>query len=98
MLSGKGVNQSEHSDKKKCFSVLDGNYIFIGSIVLCEDRIFQQAKELGHSKIKERNYLIVHGLMHLFGYDHLTEKDKKQMRKKEKAVFALLKKEDNKSL
>lgn len=77
---------------KNCKDEIDGKYIFIGSIVVCEDKIREQAKELGHSFTKERNYLIVHGLMHLFGYDHENDKDKKLMRTKEKAVFALLKK------
>ena len=73
---------------------LDGKYIFLGSIVLCESRIKEQAKELGHSEIIERTYLIVHGLMHLFGYDHMKEKDKKEMREKEKQALALLGIED----
>ena len=46
--------------------------------------------ELGHSEEEERDYLIIHGLMHLFGYDHMTASDKKQMREKEKAVVELL--------
>ena len=79
---------------KNCVDVLDGKYIFIGSIVVCEDKIKQQAKELGHSFTNERNYLIVHGLMHLFGYDHENDDDKKQMRAKEKAVFSLLSKDN----
>jgi probable rRNA maturation factor len=69
---------------------LDGKYIFIGSIVLCESKIKEQAKELGHSEVRERTYLIVHGLMHLFGYDHMKEKDKVEMREKEKQALALL--------
>ena len=69
---------------------LDGKYIFIGSIVLCESKIKEQAKELGHSEVRERTYLIVHGLMHLFGYDHIKEKDKVEMREKEKQALALL--------
>ena len=70
------------------------NTLFIGSIVLCEDKIKAQAKELGHSEARERTYLIVHGLMHLFGYDHETDKDKKQMRKMEKKALMLLKIEE----
>ena len=54
------------------------------------ERIKEQAQEIGHSEQDEREYLIVHGLMHLFGYDHMTDEDKKQMREKEKAVMALL--------
>lgn len=69
---------------------LDGKYIFIGSIILCESKIKEQAKELGHSEVRERTYLIIHGLMHLFGYDHMKEKDKIEMREKEKQALALL--------
>lgn len=73
---------------------LDGNYLFIGSVMLCEERIKEQAEELGHSPERETTYLIVHGLMHLFGYDHLKRNDKKEMREKEKAALALLGIED----
>jgi probable rRNA maturation factor len=69
---------------------LDGKYIMLGSIVLCEDKVKEQAEELGHSLEEERTYLIIHGLLHLFGYDHMTEEDKKEMREKEKQVLALL--------
>lgn len=69
---------------------LEGRYIFLGSIVICDDRLKEQAEEIGHSVEEERDYLIIHGLMHLFGYDHMTEEDKREMREKEKAVLALL--------
>ena len=79
---------------ENCRTEMDGKYIFLGSIVLCEEKIRAQAKEYGHSEIRERNYLIIHGLLHLFGYDHMTEEDKKEMRAKEKEVLKLLKIED----
>ena len=82
--------KGEILEKKKCNTELDGKYIFIGSIVLCNEKIKAQAKELGHSEEEERNYLIIHGLMHLMGYDHMTEEDKKEMREKEKAVVEIL--------
>lgn len=69
---------------------LDEGYIFIGSIVLCNQKIKEQAKEYGHSEKIERQYLTVHGLMHLMGYDHMTEEDKKEMRVQEKKALALL--------
>ena len=58
--------------------------------MLCDEKIRAQAQELGHSEEEERNYLIIHGLMHLMGYDHMTEEDKKEMREKEKAAVDLL--------
>lgn len=76
--------------KKECSTELDGGYIFIGSIVLCDEKIEEQAKEIGHSEERERNYLIVHGLLHLFGYDHLKAEDKKEMREKEKEIISLI--------
>ena len=74
----------------ECKTELEGKYIFLGSIVLCDQKIREQAKELGHSEQREREYLIIHGLMHLFDYDHLNETDKKEMREKEKAVMKKL--------
>ena len=73
---------------------VDGDNLVIGSIVLCLERIREQAQELGHTEEREREYLTVHGLMHLFGYDHMIDDDKKQMREKEKAVMALLEKNE----
>jgi len=75
---------------ENCRTELEGKYIFLGSIVLCDEKIKEQAKEYGHSDVEEREYLIIHGLMHLFGYDHMTDEDKKEMRDKEKAVLKLL--------
>ncbi len=75
---------------ENCLTELEGKYIFLGSIVLCDEKIIAQAKEYGHSENNEREYLIIHGLLHLFGYDHMNEEDKKQMREKEKQILALL--------
>ena len=79
---------------ENCVTSMDGKYIAIGSIVLCKQRIIEQAKEYGHSVEKETTYLIVHGLMHLFGYDHETEEDKKEMRAREKQEMRVLGVED----
>lgn len=75
---------------EQCKTELEGKYIFLGSIVLCDQKISEQAKEYGHTLKRERDYLIVHGLLHLFGYDHLTDIDKKEMREKEKQIMAIL--------
>ena len=73
-----------------CPTELEGKYIFLGSIVLCEEKIRSQAQEYGHSEEEEREYLIVHGLLHLFGYDHLNDIDKKEMRDLEKEIRFIL--------
>ncbi len=84
-----GVRGRTITAKEFVTDVEDGR-LFIGSIVLCNQKIKQQAQELGHSEERERTYLIVHGLMHLFGYDHIDSKDKQEMREKEKLALALL--------
>lgn len=67
----------------------DGN-IFLGSIAICTDRAREQAEEYGHSYERELYYLAVHGLLHLAGYDHMTEEDKAQMREREERVLSKL--------
>jgi probable rRNA maturation factor len=82
--------------KEDCQTVLEGKYIFLGSIVLCEEKIRAQAIEYGNTEEQEREYLIIHGLLHLFGYDHMTDEDKKEMREKEKAILAVIHAKDKK--
>lgn len=81
-----------------CLTELEGKYIFLGSIVLCDEKIRQQAEEYGHSERAEREYLIIHGVLHLFGYDHMNDKDKKEMRALEKEVLAIYHEKDNKKI
>ena len=68
----------------------EGNYVYMGSVAVCEKRAEEQAAEYGHSVEREIAYLILHGLLHLFGYDHMNEADKGEMRALEKAVIEKL--------
>ena len=60
---------------------------FLGDIVLNVSRAREQAEEYGHSLEREISYLCVHSLLHLMGYDHMDENDKKTMREMEKRVM-----------
>lgn len=64
--------------------------VFMGSIIICNDRAKEQAEEFGHSFTREIYYLAVHGLMHLFGYDHETEEDKAVMREMEESALEII--------
>lgn len=75
---------------ENCLTELEGKWIFLGSIVLCDEKIKSQAIEYGNTEERERNYLIIHGLLHLFGYDHMNDTDKKEMRDKEKQILKVL--------
>lgn len=58
-----------------------------GDIVLSVPHAQAQAAEYGHSVEREVCYLIVHGLMHLAGYDHIEDDDKAEMRAAEEALL-----------
>ena len=66
------------------------NRVSIGLIVICDEVAKRQAEEFGHSILREKTYLFVHGLLHVLGYDHLTEDDKKEMRKEEELIMSSL--------
>lgn len=59
----------------------------LGDIVICMDVAKDQAKDFGHSLERELMYLSCHSILHLLGYDHMIEEDKKVMRSKEKTIM-----------
>ncbi|MDW7669782.1 MAG: rRNA maturation RNase YbeY [Bacillota bacterium] len=61
--------------------------IILGDIIISIDKVIQQSEEFNHSFERELTYLIIHGMFHLLGYDHLKEEDKIIMRNKEKKII-----------
>ena len=59
------------------------NAVCLGDMVICYDKILEQAEEYGHSEERELSYLVAHSMYHLLGYDHITDELKKDMREKE---------------
>ena len=59
----------------------------LGDIVICLPIVKKQAVEYGHSEDREFAYMLVHGFYHLMGYDHIEDKDKVKMRKKEENIL-----------
>ncbi|WP_058990037.1 rRNA maturation RNase YbeY [Anaerococcus rubeinfantis] len=68
-------------------TLLEKPYLMLGDVVICLDVARKQAKYLGHSFEREIMYLTCHSILHLLGYDHIEENDKKIMRAKEKEVM-----------
>ena len=60
---------------------------FLGEIYISYERCVSQAEDYGHSIKREFCYLAVHGLLHLLGYDHMTDEDKKEMRTLEEEIL-----------
>ena len=60
---------------------------YLGDIMICYERAKEQAIEYGHSLERELSFLAVHGVLHLLGYDHMTEPDETVMREKQTAIL-----------
>lgn len=65
----------------------NGIYDSLGDIIISLERVEEQRKDYGHSFKREFYYVLTHGLLHLMGYDHIEEEDKKIMRKKEEEIL-----------
>ena len=65
----------------------DFGEICLGDVVICKDRAMEQAEEFGHSFEREIIYLFTHSILHLLGYDHMEEEEKKEMRAREEEVM-----------
>ena len=51
----------------------------LGDLFISIDKVAEQAKFLGHSFDRELGFLVVHGFLHLNGYDHEQPEDEKEM-------------------
>lgn len=56
-----------------------GNIDVLGDIYVSIPKMKEQAREYGHSEKRELSFLVIHGLLHLLGYDHMTKEDEKVM-------------------
>ncbi|MBR4461202.1 MAG: rRNA maturation RNase YbeY [Erysipelotrichaceae bacterium] len=79
------------------FALLDGGEdyryeenIELGDIFINRNRVLSQAEDYGHSVKREFIFLFVHGLLHLFGYDHMNEEDEKTMFDLQKKIVGKL--------
>ena len=59
----------------------------LGDIVLCYPRLVAQARCYQHSLKDEVRILVVHGVLHLLGYDHETDADFHTMKKIEERII-----------
>ena len=63
----------------------------LGELLLCIDMLKRQAIEQGHSLTHELSYMLVHGVLHLLGYDHeLSQTEEKLMFRLQDRCFAVI--------
>lgn len=64
--------------------------VISGDLFISVDTVRENALFYGEQYDREMHRVIVHGVLHLIGYDDHTDKDRKQMRSKENEALALL--------
>ena len=74
------------------YSLLEGQHAahraeLLGDVVIAVGVAARQARELGHSLNDELLRLLIHGVLHLLGYDHERARDAKRMRAKERSLW-----------
>ena len=84
-IKGEAIHGEEYP-----FDMDEEGQLLIGSIAICCDRAREQAEEYGHSYNRELHYLIVHGIMHCLGYDHITDEERAEMRTQEECILQKL--------
>lgn len=59
----------------------------LGDIVISKEKVLQQAELYGHTAKREFAFLIAHSMLHLFGYDHMEEDERKVMEQKQREIM-----------
>jgi len=62
----------------------------LGDVVICTDVAVDDAVQLGYSDAEMVLYLLVHGILHLHGYDHMEAPDAQTMQRKVDGIFEKL--------
>lgn len=69
---------------------IDDGVTYLGDIVISVDAIRRQAKDYEHTLVREFSFLVVHGYLHLLGFDHHTEIEEKEMFNYQKEILDAL--------
>jgi probable rRNA maturation factor len=62
----------------------------LGDVVISYPRAVEQARDFGHSVDRELGYLVAHGVLHVLGFDHEADDDRRRMRQREEEALAPL--------
>ena len=68
----------------------DTGEALLGDIIISVDKVLEQAERYGHSPRREFAFLIVHSMLHLFGYDHMQEDEASLMETKQRTILEAL--------
>lgn len=80
-------DESEYTDD---MFDLESGELLLGDIALCIPKVLAQAEQFGHSPEREFAFLLVHSFLHLCGYDHMQEEERKIMELQQKRIMEQL--------
>ena len=87
----------EYRHKDKVTDVLafplnepDDDGLLLGEVLICYPQAKRQAAERGHTTKEEVIDLLIHGTLHVLGYDHETEKEMKVMLPLQEKIFSAI--------
>lgn len=81
-----GEGRFFRTPRKKSFILPAPERNFLGEIIIADSVIRQGARKRNSSYKKEFNFLFIHGLLHLLGYNHGNVRSRKKMEKLEKMI------------
>lgn len=61
--------------------------LLLGDIVISKDKVMFQAEQYGHSPRREYAFLIAHSMLHLFGYDHMEDDERRIMEERQRRIM-----------
>ena len=61
--------------------------LLLGDIGISVDKVKEQARKYGHSESRELAFLVAHSMLHLFGYDHMEDEERKVMEGKQEEIL-----------
>lgn len=65
----------------------DTGELNLGDIVISMDKVYEQAREFGHSPERELAFLVAHSMLHLSGHDHEEEAERLLMEEKQEDIL-----------
>ena len=85
--SATNVLSFANCDDKNVFYGEQHATLFLGELFFCFEKIKEEARDYGKTFQERLKHLFVHGILHLLGYDHIFEQDRKKMEKLEEKIL-----------
>lgn len=68
---------------------LSTDELMLGDIVISVDKVYEQAHEYNHSVTRELAFLVAHSMLHLVGFDHMEEEERKTMEDMQEKILTM---------